>query len=72
VGTEARRVETEDANDARLESFRLREIPERLLSRRQVSMHFEHGKEKLGLGCPTTQPYEKFGVRPRIANHKHG
>jgi len=49
VGTEARRVETEDANDARLESFRLREIPERFLSRRQVSMHFERGKEKLGM-----------------------
>ena len=26
VGTEARRVETEDANDVRLEPFRLREI----------------------------------------------
>ena len=30
VGTEARRVETEDANDGRLEP---REIPERFLSR---------------------------------------
>lgn len=41
VGTEARRVETEDANDARLESFRLREIPERFLSCRGISICFE-------------------------------
>ena len=53
VGTEARRVETEDANDARLESFRLREIPERFLPCRPVSMHFERRKRGLGIGCAT-------------------
>ena len=37
AGTEARRVETEDANDARLDS-RLREIPERFLSGRQIGV----------------------------------
>lgn len=33
AGTEALRVETEEANDARRESFRPRVIPERFLSR---------------------------------------
>jgi len=37
VGTEARRVETEEANDARLESFRPIATPERFLSRRSIS-----------------------------------
>lgn len=37
VGMEALRVETEEASDGRLESFRLREIPERFLSRRPIS-----------------------------------
>lgn len=53
VGTEARRVETEDANDARLESFRLRDIPERFLSRPAISIRLERGKEELGMGCAT-------------------
>jgi hypothetical protein len=63
VGTEARRVETEEASDARLESFRPREIPERFLSRRPISMRFEREQARnwgwgrgtqLGIkaGCP--------------------
>ena len=37
MGTEALRVETEEASDARLESFRPREMPERFLSREPIS-----------------------------------
>lgn len=62
MGTEARRVETEEASDGRLESFRLREIPERFLSRRPISARLnvrernwgwdapQHGK--IDIGCP--------------------
>jgi len=40
VGTDARRVETEEANDELFESFRLRETVERFLSRRRISTRF--------------------------------
>lgn len=53
VGTEALRVETEEANDARLESFLLRDIPERFLSCRPISIRFERGREEPGTGCGT-------------------
>jgi len=66
VGTEARRVETEEANDARLESFRLREMPERFLRDRPISKEFERGEgveEKIG--CPTNY----YGARTRTKTH---
>ena len=64
VGTEARRVEAEDANDGRLESFRLREIPERFLSRRPISIRFKRGREELGMGSATTWTHENWVSGP--------
>ena len=49
VGTEARRVETEEANDELLETFRLGEILERSLSRRRISTRFWGEREGLGM-----------------------
>jgi hypothetical protein len=57
MGTEARRVETEEANDARLES---REMPERFLSHQPISTrcsrraHNNHGMRHFG-----NQKYEQ-------------
>lgn len=50
VGTEARRVETEEANDARLESLRPREMPERFLSRRPISTSIQRSKQQHNYG----------------------
>jgi len=58
VGTEARRVETEEASDGRLESFRLRDIPERFLSRRPISTRFEREREELGWDAPQHRKIE--------------
>ena len=54
VRTEARRVETEEANDELLESFWLMEIPEEFLSRRQINDRFEREAGGLGMGYATT------------------
>lgn len=81
VGTEARRVETEEANDARLESLRPREMPERFLSRRPISTSMQrskqqhkygHRKEGIGMGRAATQhrcPTEHYKSQIRAKTH---
>ena len=69
VGTEDRRVETEDANDARLESFRLREIPERFLSCCGISIRLVR---RIGRGVLQHRCTKVGCAQQGMPNHKYG